>query len=303
MINLDSAERMVRLAPLTTYQIGGPADYFLVVHSADELVNAVQAARLAALPFFVLGTGANILISDAGIRGLVIHNQANQATINGQQLTAASGATIADLITISTEANLSGLEHFAGIPSSVGGALWQNLHFLAPNRQATIYIADVLEYATLLDEQSKQLVVDRDFFRFGYDDSILHHRSLVVLDATFQLTAKPRAEIERQIQENLTWRRAKQPQLDEFASCGSVFKKIEGVGAGRLIDRAGLKGKSVGQVQVSEKNANYLANPGSATAAEVRQLIELIQREVKTKTGYWLEPEIGFVGEWGEDSV
>lgn len=331
MLNLPNLERNVPLAPLTTYQIGGPAEWFVTVHSAAELAAAVTEARRARVPFFVLGTGANIVVSDAGIKGLTIHNQADAARLVDNLLTAESGATIADLITLAAEQELSGLEHFAGIPSSVGGALWQNLHFLAPDRQSTLFIGDSLERATVLDfdssdwssramgERSRssngispswpsqerrndqtqyRQVVDRDFFRFGYDDSILRHQPLVVLDATFALEPKPRREIEHQIAENLAWRRAKQPQLDEFPSCGSVFKKIEGVGAGRLISQAGLQGTTVGQIQVSPKHANYLVNLGGGTATDVRRLIELIQKTVQEQTGYELEPEIRFVGEW-----
>ncbi len=318
MLNLPNIQQNVPLAPLTTYQIGGPAEWFVVMHTADELAAAVGEARRAHTPYFILGTGANILVSDAGIRGLTIHNLADAVSIVDNFLTAESGATIADLIELTTEAGLSGLEHFAGIPSSVGGALWQNLHFLSPDRQSTVFIGDIVERATVLDmpsssnpptsevsiarftsqERGLRRVVDRNFFHFGYDDSVLHHRPIVVLDATFQLTPKPRAEIERQIEENLAWRRAKQPQLDEFASCGSVFKKIEGVGAGRLISQAGLQGTTVGQIQVSPKHANYLVNLGGGTATDVRRLIELIQKTVKEHSGYDLEPEVGFVGEW-----
>ena len=298
MLNLPNLQQNVPLAPLTTYKIGGPAEWFVEVHSAGELAAAVIEARRTEMPYFILGTGANILVSDAGIRGLTIHNLAQQTSIVDNFLTAESGATIADLINLTSEQDLSGLEHFAGIPSSVGGAIWQNLHFLAPDRQSTAYIGDILERATVLNEKSERVVVDREYFKFGYDDSLLHHQPVTVLDATFQLTPKPRAQIEHQIQENLTWRRAKQPQLEDVPSCGSVFKKIEGVGAGRLIDKAGLKGTTVGGIQVSELNANYLINVNNGTAQDVKQLIELIQKTVREHSGYELETEVGFVGEW-----
>lgn len=298
MLTLPNLQSKVPLAPLTTYKIGGPAELFVEVHSADELAAAVIEARRSEIPYFVLGTGANILVSDAGIPGLTILNRANHTSLVDNFLTAESGATIADLIGIASRRDLGGFEHFAGIPSSVGGALWQNLHFLAPDRQSTVYIGGILERATVLGTDNVRQVVDREFFRFGYDDSLLHHQPIVVLDATFQLTPKPSIEIEQQIQENLAWRRAKQPQLDDVPSCGSVFKKIEGVGAGRLIDRAGLKGTRVGGIQVSELNANYLINVDRGSARDVRQLIELIQKTVKEHSGYELEPEVGFVGKW-----
>jgi UDP-N-acetylmuramate dehydrogenase len=314
-LNLVGLQTNVSLAPYTTYQIGGSAELFVVVRSAAELAKAVVEARRAQASYFILGSGANILVSDQGVRGLVILNRANHWSMTGTQLTAESGATIADLIKITKDRGLSGFEHFAGIPSSVGGAIWQNLHFLSPDRQSTVFIGEIVERATVIDVSklptspvnrtsdtsmvgNLRQVVNQDFFNFGYDDSRLHYESILVLDVTFRLFPKPPAEIQRLIDANLAWRQAKQPQLDEFASCGSVFKKIEGVGAGRLIDQAGLKGTTVGRVQVSLKHANYLVNLGGATATDVRQLIEQIQREVKEKTGYHLEPEVRFVGEW-----
>lgn len=308
MLKLPRLQHDVILAPFTTYQIGGPADYFVEARDQHELVAAIGAARAVKLPYFVLGTGANILVTDKGFRGLVIRNRANAARVGGHFLTAESGAAIADLIELSAAYGLSGLEHFVLIPSSVGGAIWQNLHFAsvdAPHWQATgdlkgggtLYIAEVVESAKLLDEQGKVLEVDRDFLEFSYDYSILHRRPLVVLEVTFRLQPKPKTAIELQMQANAVWRRAKQPQLPEWPSCGSVFKKIEGVGAGRLIDQAGLKGRSIGGAQISELHANYILNTGGATAVNVLELIGLVQREVKAKTGYELTTEIGIIGE------
>src|SRR5690606_11508007 len=121
-----------------------------------------------------------------------------------------------------------------GIPSSVGGAIWQNLHFLAPDRLSTLFIERIVERATILDAAGKRHTVDRDFFEFGYDDSRLHHEEIVVLDVTFTLERSTEDTIRAQAAANLQWRIERQPQIDEFPSCGSVFKKIEGVGAGRL---------------------------------------------------------------------
>ncbi len=307
-LHLPRLQRNVPLAPYTTYQIGGPADFFVEVRDQHELAAAVRAARAAKVPYFLLGTGANILVTDKGFRGLVIRNRADHATVHGHQLTAESGATIAQLIDLSASYGLSGLEHYVLIPSSVGGAMWQNLHFAsvdAPHWQATqelrsertLYIAENVVGARILDEQGKIRTVDRDFFAFDYDYSILHDRPLIVLEVTFKLSPKPKAAIELQMQANATWRRSKQPQLPEFPSCGSVFKKIEGVGAGRLIDQAELKGHRLGGAQISPKHANYIVNLGGATAADVLGLIELVQREVKARTGYELHTEIGIIGE------
>lgn len=297
-LTLPNLQHNVTLGPLTTYQIGGPADAFVTVHSKDELVDAVTMARDVGIPWFLLGTGANILIGDRGIRGLVIHNQADHTSVDGKQLTAESGATIADLIVLTAELGLSGMEHFAGIPSSVGGAIWQNLHFLAPDRIETLFIERIVESSEILDRHGNRRPVNRDFFEFGYDDSILHHEEIVVLDVTFGLEERSPEAILTQVQANLEWRIQRQPQIDQFPSCGSVFKKIEGVGAGRLIDGAGLKGYQVGGIQISPRHANFLINLGGGTARNVLDVAHHAQEKVKQETGYELEMEISLVGEF-----
>jgi UDP-N-acetylmuramate dehydrogenase len=211
-----------------------------------------------------------------------------------------------DLIEDSIAHGLSGLEHYAGIPSTVGGALWQNLHFLAPApaRERTMFIAEVTESAEILTEEGERRAVDVGYFQFGYDDSILHHRRDIVLSATFRLTPADPEDLRRIVEENLEWRRQRHPPLDTEPSAGSIFKKIEGIGAGRLIDECGLKGHRIGGAMVTERHANILINridqieTGGATAADVRALIAHIQEVVEARTGYRLEPEIAFVGEF-----
>src|SRR3989338_3758167 len=298
MLDIPNLQKGVILAPFTTYKIGGPAEFFVEVRNVDELVHAVKQARNAKIAYFILGTGANILIRDKGIRGLVIRNLArNFEFLPGNLLKAESGVVLSDLIQEAYEKRLSGLEHFVGIPSSVGGTIWQNLHFLNPDRTGTTFIEEIIASARILDKENNIKEVNKDFFEFGYDDSIIHHQEVVVLDVTFRLIPKPQGEIRKIMDANMAWRVAKQPQLWEYPCCGSVFKKIEGAGAGRLIEKAGLKGKQLGGVKVSEKHANYLINVGNATAADVIALIELIQKEVKQETGYELQPEIRIVGE------
>jgi UDP-N-acetylmuramate dehydrogenase len=295
ILNLKKGEI---LAPYTTYKIGGAADYFVVVRNSSELINAIKEARKANVPYFVLGTGANILFGDKGYRGLVIKNEAKGFRFEDNSLIVESGAIIADLIQEAAKECLSGLEHFAGIPSTVGGALWQNLHFLSPDRQRTIFIEEILERATIFTEEGDLIPVDKEFFNFGYDYSILHDRRIFVTEAVFNLTPKATEDILAQAQKNLEWRSEKQPSLEQYPSCGSVFKKIEGVGAGRLIEQVGLKGHKIGGIQSSQKHANFLVNTGSGTASEVVSLIKLIQEKVKKDTGHKLETEISFVGEF-----
>src|SRR5258706_10944907 len=366
-------EEYVILAPFTTFHIGGPADHFVVVSSTSELIEAIEWAHSAgsgqargkSMPFFVLGTGANILVGDKGFRGLVIKNNANnfqiphsagsaqdnsnKTVILGKSpqatdsrikegswssqddifLTSESGTTIAELIEFSLEKGLSGLEHFAGIPSSVGGALWQNLHFLSPDRSSTVFISEILESAELIkidnnvilgrseNDDSRinsskssdnktdsgrtsfaRMTVKRDYFNFSYDYSSLHDTHDIVLSATFRLTPEDKNIIQERIDANLKWRAEKHPENATKCSAGSIFRKIEGFGAGRLIEKVGLKGKKIGGAQISERHANFIINTDAATAKDVRELIFLAQEKVKNELDLDLQPEISFVGEF-----
>ena len=289
------------LAPYTTFRIGGPADLFYDATSADDLANAITAARQAAIPFFVLGLGANILVGDAGFRGLVIRNAARHVRFDELgRVWCESGVIMRDLIAESVRRGLSGLEHYVGIPSTVGGAIWQNLHFLAPApaRERTMFIAEVFDRCEILSEENERRVVDAGYVGFGYDDSVFHHRRDVILAATFRLARGDQAVLHRIMQENLSWRGGKHPWLDWHPSAGSIFKKIEGVGAGRLVDQCGLKGLRQGDAQISHIHAIIMVNLGHATAADVRRLIEIAQQAVEKQHGVHLDPEIGFIGDF-----
>jgi len=293
---LPRIERDVPLAPLTTFGIGGKADQFVAPSTVDELVSAVTWATSSGTPWFVLGTGANILIGDGGFDGLVIHNRVQHVVVDGAYIRAGSGAIVGDLIELAIEAELSGIEHYAGIPSTLGGALWQNLHFLSPDRSRTMFIEEIVEGARVLLESGEVVDVDREWFAFGYDDSVLHHHRHIVLEATLKLEPAMRAHIERVRTANLRWRGEKHPAGATTCSAGSIFQKITGIGAGRLIDQAGLKGYRIGGAEVSRHHANFIVNVGGATAADVRALIEHVQATVADATGHHLQPEISFVG-------
>lgn len=300
-LGADRVLRKTVLGPYTTFKIGGPADFFYEARNADELANAVTAARKADIPYFVLGMGANVLIGDGGFRGLVIRNAANAFAISPDGLLRAeSGAVMKSLIQEAARLGWSGLEHYVGIPSTVGGAIWQNLHFLspAPERERTMFIAEVFESCEILSEEGERKSVGAEYVKFGYDDSVFHHRRDIVLAATFQLQRGDTAAIHRVMQENLSWRGGKHPWLDWHPSAGSIFKKIEGVGAGRLVDQCGLKGHRIGDAQISHIHANILVNLGTATARDVRALISHAQKAVHERFGVNLQPEIGFIGEF-----
>ena len=180
----------------------------------------------------------------------------------------------------------------------MGGALWQNLHFLSPDRDRTCFIEEVLAGAEILTAEGERKRVGVDYFRFGYDDSILHHRPDLVLSADFRLAPAPVEELRRVIRENLAWRDDRHPDLWLYPSAGSVFQKIQGIGAGRLIDEVGLKGHVMGGAGIFHKHANIIVNLGGATAAEVRGLMELARETVRRELGYELVAEIGLVGEF-----
>jgi len=300
-LGADRLRRDAPLAPYTTFRIGGPADVLYDATSADELASGVTVARQLGVPVFVLGLGANILVGDGGVRGLVVRNRAERVSISADgRVRAESGAVVADLIRQTVAAGWSGLEHYVGIPSTVGGAVWQNLHFLspAPARERTMFIEEVVESVDLLTPDGGRTTADRTAMAFGYDVSRLHTSGEIALAVQFALTRGDSGALHQVMQENLAWRGSRHPWLDYHPSAGSIFKKIEGVGAGRLIDQCGLKGYRIGDAQISHIHANIMVNLGAATAADVRALIAHAQQSVSDRFGERLEPEIGFIGEF-----
>src|ERR1700730_2498510 len=296
-----SLKRNVPLAPFTTFKIGGPADLLYEADTADDLAHAIVTARQAQVPYFVLGLGANVLIADKGVRGIVIRNVATHSIFHDDgRLWVESGAVMSKLIPEAVRRGWSGLEHYVGIPSTVGGAIWQNLHFLspAPERERTMFIAEVFESADLLTQESERKTVDKEYMRFGYDDTVFHHRRDFALAATLKLEQGDSNVMHRIMQENLSWRGSRHPWLEWHPSAGSIFKKIEGIGAGRLVDACGLKGFRIGDAQISYIHANIMVNLGEATSADVIALVRHAQKAVRESSGHELEPEINFVGEF-----
>ena len=297
-------ERDAPLAPHTTFKIGGPADLMYRALTQNELAEAILAARELGIPCFLLGLGANILVGDRGFRGLVIKNEVETLEfLDDTRVRAGSGMKIYhDLIQVTVARGLGGLQHYVGIPSTVGGAVWQNLHFLSPppERERTMFIEEVVEGATILTEEGEIRQVDRDYFQFGYDFSVLHVRRDVVLDVTFRLDPADEHELREVIRANLQWRDDRHPDLWLYPSAGSIFQKLEGIGAGRLVDQCGLKGyvHPSGRAQIFHRHANIMVNLGGATARDIREMIELAQTTVQRELGYALKPEIGMIGEF-----
>ncbi len=297
----DRLRTNVMLAPYTTFRIGGPADLFYEATSRDDLILAVTESRRLGLPVFVLGLGANILVGDRGVRGLVVRNVAREIGFpTPEQMRADSGVLVSALIREAVDRGLSGLEHYVGIPSTVGGAVWQNLHFLspAPARERTMFIEEVVQTVEVATPDTARRELSRVEMAFGYDTSRLHNSGEIALGVLFRLMPGDRDTMHRVMQENLSWRGARHPWLEFYPSAGSIFQKIEGVGAGRLVDQCGLKGHRIGDAQISPLHANIIVNLGAATAADVRGLIQLAQTRVLEQTGHRLEVEISLVGEF-----
>jgi UDP-N-acetylmuramate dehydrogenase len=307
--------RLSRNEPLsghTTLRLGGPADIWLPVTSLTELIEAVNLARQHGIPVFLLGGGANLLISDAGIRGLVIENRTGRVRFPARasgadliNLIAESGVSLPSLARRCAKRGLSGLEWTMGIPGTIGGAVTNNAGAYGSDMATNLVRAELLSPA---GERGWQPV---DWFQYGYRTSRLkrqpHRQSgqrearspgWIVLQAELQMTPAPSAEIERQMNAFNERRKRSQPP---GATIGSMFKNPPEDYAGRLIEAAGLKGYQIGQAQISPVHANFFQNLGQATATEVMALIKTAQATVKTKFGVKLELEIEVVGEFLEE--
>ena len=290
------------LAPLTTLRVGGRADWFLESRSAPEVAAAVQAARALSLPVTLLGGGSNVLVSDAGVRGLVVRFRHGEIVESSPGLVrAAAGVTINGLVRWTVNRGYAGLETWAGTPGTVGGAVCGNAHFRGR------LIGERVEAAVLLRPDGEMQRVARDRMRFGYDRSRVQETGEVVLSAEFAVEAGPAAAALRaEARSSLRFRKRTQP-LDA-PSAGCVFRNPDPdlqrlpsgmpCASGALIDGAGLKGEAVGGARVSAAHANFIVTHPGARARDVRILIERCRRAVAEKYGVTLVPEIVFLGEF-----
>ncbi|HKG57388.1 MAG TPA: UDP-N-acetylmuramate dehydrogenase [Candidatus Limnocylindrales bacterium] len=281
------------LARFTTMRVGGPADLFVTAHNRMELRALVRFARSRQLPHVVLGRGSDVVISDRGIRGLVIQNRAEGSRIDGDGYTAESGVPMARAATETQKGGLSGLEFGLAIPGSVGGAVWAN----AGAHESDV--AAILESADVLIADGTEAPLSAAQLDLAYRDSRLKHASLVpeiVLAATFRLQSASADEIKERLDDIRRWRQAHQPL--GLPSAGSFFRNPEGDSAGRLIDAAGLKGTRIGGAVVSEKHANFIVNDAKGRAADVRRLADRVRDEIERRDGIRLEFEAVFLGDW-----
>jgi UDP-N-acetylmuramate dehydrogenase len=285
------------LSRFTTMRVGGPADLFATVHNVHELRAILRFARSREIPYTLLGRGSNVVIADAGIRGLVIQNRAEGSKIDGERYHAEAGVPMARAATETQRAGLSGLEFGLAIPGTVGGAVWANAGAHESDVAAIIESADVL----LADGTERRLATDE--LGLGYRESRFKRPTGevatddLVLAATFRLQPADEEAIKLRLDDIRRWRQAHQPL--GLPSAGSVFRNpADGPSAGALIDELGLKGQRIGGAVVSEKHANFIVNDRKGTAADVRALAELVRDEVEARTGMALQFEIVFLGDW-----
>jgi UDP-N-acetylmuramate dehydrogenase len=279
------------LAPLTTLRVGGAADRLVAAGTRDELLAALRLARDAQVVWFVLGNGSDLVVADAGMRGLVIRNRGRQVSVDGLRLEADAGAPMALLVRRCSAEGLTGLEFGTSIPGTLGGAVWANAG--AHGRE----MRDLLVTAEAWDPTDDEIrSLEADACAFAYRESRFKHSAEVVLSASLALEPGTPAEVAARVAANQAQRVASQPLADQNA--GSVFRNPPGDHAGRLIDAAGLKGLRVGSAAVSELHANFIVTDRGASAADVRDLGDRVRGEVLARFGVELAYEIEFVGDW-----
>lgn len=278
-----------RMAGHTTFRIGGCADCFVQLENETQLKGIQRYLGLAEIPYFVLGNGSNLLVSDDGFRGVVLQigRRMSGISVEGRRIIAKAGATMAQAAHAAWENGLTGLEFAAGIPGTVGGGVIMNAGAYGGE------MAQVVTRVSVVNGQGEVMELDNETMEFGYRTSSIKNKRFAVTEVVFSLERGDKEAIGARMEELGARRREKQPL--EYPSAGSTFKRPEGYFAGTLIDQCGLKGRTVGGAQVSEKHAGFIINRGGASCADIKELIRQVQAVVGEKTGVRLEPEVKFV--------
>ena len=275
----------------TTFRVGGPADLFLMPKNAEELKESIEILKKYDVPMMVIGNGSNLLVRDKGIRGAVIqvYNRMAEITVDGEIIEAQGGALLSAVAAKAADASLTGLEFASGIPGSIGGAVVMNAGAYGGEMK------DVLVSVDVLTKELEVKTIPAEELELGYRHSIVPEAGYIVLGAKLKLKKGEDAAIRGRMAELAEQRREKQPL--QYPSAGSTFKRPEGYFAGKLVQDAGLKGKTIGGAQVSEKHSGFLINIGGATAQDILDLIAFCQKEVQAQFGVTLETEVKIVGE------
>ncbi len=274
----------------TTFRIGGPARFFVMPGTKEELRALLSLCRETDMPFYVIGNGSNLLVSDAGYDGVVIqlYRNMNRITVDGTRIRAQAGALLSQIAAKALESSLTGFEFASGIPGTLGGACVMNAGAYGGEMK------DVLEEVQVLTPDGAFKTLGKDELELGYRTSVIAKKDYIVLEASLLLREGDRKQISARMEELKERRVAKQPL--EYPSAGSTFKRPEGHYAGQLIQEAGLRGFSVGGAQVSEKHCGFVINRDHATAADVDALMKQVVRRVKENSGVTLEPEVKRLG-------
>lgn len=276
----------------TTFRIGGPAEVFLMPESYEQIRSALALCREEGVPYFVLGNGSNLLVSDSGYRGVIIQMDRNMGDIElkGTEIRACAGALLSSVAAAARKASLTGFEFAGGIPGTLGGAVVMNAGAYGGEMK------DVLREVTVMTKEGDIRVIPSDRLELGYRTSIIKKTGYLVLEAVISLEKGDLQAIQEKTKELASKRTEKQP-LD-YPSAGSTFKRPEGYFAGKLIMDSGLRGFRVGGAQVSEKHCGFVINTGGATAKDVKELMDHVIRTVKENYNITLEPEVKFLGEF-----
>lgn len=280
------------MASHTTFRIGGPADYYVMPNTPEEIAAVIRLCREENYPYFILGNGSNLLVGDRGYRGVVIQLYKNfdGISIEGTKITAKAGAMLIRVAKEAGKAGLTGLEFASGIPGTIGGAMVMNAGAYGGEMK------DVVTSVTILTKTGEVKSLSAEEMKFRYRGSVIEEEGYIVLECTMELQPGDPETIKERMDELAVLRKTKQPI--EFPSAGSTFKRPEGYFAGKLIMDAGLRGYRVGGAQVSEKHCGFVINAGGATAAEVMQLMQDVSDLVQAQFGVRLEPEVKRIGEF-----
>jgi UDP-N-acetylmuramate dehydrogenase len=287
-------EESVSLKDHSNFRIGGKADYFFEASIIQELVASILLARSTSMPYFLIGGGNNLLFDDDGFPGLIVKNAAAGKERRGKtEIETFSGSFLSDVLQLSIKEELTGFEFLAGIPGTIGGAVFGNAGAFDQS------IGDFLKEALLLNQKGEQVRVKRDYFEFGYRQSILKKRHEILLQAVFELDEGEREKIKAKVEGNLEVRREKHPP-EGTAYAGSYFKNVvlpdgKKVPAGYYLEKVGAKNMRVGGALVYPGHANFIINQGNASAQDVRRLAQELKRRVKEEFGLELEEEVIFL--------
>lgn len=278
------------MASHTTFRIGGLADCFVQLENTEQLIKVQKYLSQVGVPFFILGNGSNLLVSDAGFRGVILQigPKMNRVTVEGNVIVAQAGASMAQIARTAMEHELTGMEFASGIPGTIGGGVVMNAGAYGGE------LSQIVTQVNVVNNEGEIMELDNETMEFGYRTSTIRNNPFTVTEVILRLEKGDRRQIRERMEELAAKRRDKQPL--EYPSAGSTFKRPAEHYAGQLIMEAGLRGFQCGGAKVSDKHCGFVINTGNATAEDVRKLIREVQARVKDQFNVDLETEVLFLG-------